>query len=44
MYETVYKNYFSCDITCRAVNLPSYHDMADDDIDKVLSVLCLGEK
>jgi len=39
MFEPVRSNYKAWDIPSRAVNLPSYHDLLDGDIDRVCSVV-----
>lgn len=38
-FDTTVSNILSADIADRAVNLPSYHDMTDEDIDRVSDVI-----
>ena len=39
MFRAVKKNFNAWDIPSRAINLPSYHDISNDDIDKVVEVI-----
>lgn len=39
MFESQLKSHHSCDVPSRAINLPSYHDMRDGDLDRVSEVL-----
>ena len=39
MFESVEKNFHAWDIPERAINLPSFHDMSDEDIHRVISVV-----
>ena len=39
MFETVPGNYNSYDIPKRAINLPSFHDITDIELNKITTVL-----
>jgi perosamine synthetase len=39
MFEPVEINYVSRDLPCRAINLPSYHDMSDVEVRRVCKVI-----
>jgi perosamine synthetase len=39
MFEPVHGNVNAWDIPQRAINLPSFHDISDDEIDRVCRVI-----
>lgn len=45
MFEACPRNVNAYDIPQRAINLPSYHDMTDSDLDRVIGTIrqLLGE-
>jgi perosamine synthetase len=44
MFEDVPENHHAWDIPCRAINLPSFHDMTTDEQDRIIeTMLCLVE-